>query len=340
MRPDRCSCGVAAGAGCDASGATRSAGHHEPDRRAAPTAPRRRPRANSRSEERQLDEGTSVGASASSLRKGPAAKKGRAPRLRIATYIGNEKAGAKRPLHRIPSLFQKFRCRSSSARPDPGVLRERVSRLGNVRRKSTAAATTVRSRIAVITIADAATENYPEDRPDDRASTVTGARIRSTASMTMGPFTAVRIRGRRRGARNGRRCRIRCRLGRRRWILLHHFSLRLLGVRDDRRFGRRLHRRMLRPHRLRTSALFQCRRRRWSTRLRDFGEREARRPLLRCQVEPGRRRELQISFEIVAHRAIRRRRTPPACRDDNGRQPDREHRRSQDRTHSMPPSKP
>ena len=248
----------------------------------------------------------------------------------------NEKAGAKRPLVRIHRLFPKFRCRSAAAYSD-GIRKHRDVHLREARLTSSAAATAIRSRIAVITVANAATENHPEDGPEHPS--VAGARTRSTTAMTVSPFTTVRIRRCRGRTRNGRRDGIRSPLGSRRGILLHHFSLRLLGVRDDRRLGRRLYCGVLRPHRLRTSALFQRGRGRWSARLGDFGEREARRPLLRCQVEPRRRRELQISFEIVAHRAIRRRRSFPACRDDNGRQADREHRRSQDRTHSVPPKR-
>ena len=258
-------------------------------------------------------------------------------RRRVKTDMNrNEKAGAKRPLVRILCLFPKFSYRSSPARPDAVWREGRIARLRDVRGTLPTVAT-VRSRITVIAVADAATENHAEDGPEHPS--VTGARTRSITAVTVSPFTTVRICRYWGRTRNGRRYRIRSRLGSRGGILLHHFSLRLLGVRDDGRLGRGLHRRMLRSNRLRTSALFQCKRRRWSARLGDFGERKARRPLLRCQVEPRRRRELQISFEIVAHRAIRRRRSFPACRDDNGRQADREHRRSQDRTHSVPPKR-
>ena len=97
-------------------------------------------------------------------------------RPRNVAYIGNEKAGAKRPLDRIHPLFLKFRSRSSPARPDTAVLWERIPPLGDVRRKSPAAPT-IRSRIAVIAVADTTTENHAEDTPEHRSNTATRAWI-------------------------------------------------------------------------------------------------------------------------------------------------------------------
>jgi hypothetical protein len=151
--------------------------------------------------------------------------------------------------------------------------------------------------------------------------------------MTVRPFTTIRVRRNRRRAGDSGRRRIRHRLCRRGRRLLRDLGLGHLGVRDHRRLRRCLHRRCPGPDGFGTGGPFQGLRRCGRARDWDFCEWEARCGLMRRQVEAGRRRELEVSFEIIAHCPVLRRPIFRARCHHHGRETDRQHRGSQDLSH-------
>lgn len=199
------------------------------------------------------------------------------------------------------------------------------------------------ARIAVVPVDHPAANDRAEDSAEDRAATVTSARvraatvtsarIRATAVLAMGALTAVWIDRRRGRTGNSRSGRVGSRLSPGRWRLRHHLDRRILGLCINRGVRCCLYRRRLRLHGFRTSALLESQRgRRRRARLAEFGQRERLRRLLRREVEARGRSELKISLEIVVHRPIRRCAILPAGSEKDRRYADRD-RRSQDRTH-------
>ena len=234
-----------------------------------------------------------------------------------------------RPLFEIQVVSIEFTSRVTATRIHSAAARKRWIRIVRKARCDSrwqpAAPASICSGIAVIAVAHSTSDDRAEDSAENGAATVTSAGVRTATVLTVRTHTAIRIGG------NGRRP------GNRRsgWVgngfsgwrgrRLHDLDLRL-GVRNDRRFRPRLHRWMLRLYGFRAGAPPQSRRRRGGSGLWYLGEREALGRLLRREIESVRRRELQVSFEIVAHRPIGRRSIFPARRENHCRRTDCEHR--------------